>query len=185
MMRIPSHFLLAVALGAGGEFRDGFEDGIGAWNTVNDRYAEPKGGGTSAIAVVAEGRGGGKALRIDGGGKRGIALRALPAYPGKYRVAGWIRAEGIDAGRAGILVEWIDGKGKWMRGDRADYFEKWRDRFEEVRRKGSEIWFYVAWVPQGKFPNRMIDSWAGKPRVLHWLNALHGTSGYLHWALNW
>jgi len=40
------------------------------------------------------------------------------------------------------------------------------------------------WVPQGKFPNRMIDGGAIKPRVLHWLNALDDTDGYLHWALN-
>jgi len=39
-------------------------------------------------------------------------------------------------------------------------------------------------VPQGKFPNRMIDSSAIKPRVLHWFNALDDTDGYLHWALN-
>ena len=30
----------------------------------------------------------------------------------------------------------------------------------------------------------MIDSHAIKSRVLHWLNALYDTSGYLHWALN-
>ena len=30
----------------------------------------------------------------------------------------------------------------------------------------------------------MIDSSAIKPRVLHWLNGLYDTDGYLHWALN-
>ena len=57
-------------------------------------------------------------------------MRVLPAYPGKYRVSGWIRCEGVDTGQTGVYAEWIGGKGKW-------------------------------------------------------LNALEGTSGYLHWALNW
>ena len=65
-----------------------------------------------------------------------------------------------------------------------NYFEKWLDRYRAAQRAGCEVWFYVAWVPQGRYPNRMIDSYAIKPRVLHWLNALYQTSGYLHWALN-
>jgi len=65
-----------------------------------------------------------------------------------------------------------------------NYFEQWLDKYRAARKSGNEIWFYVAWVPQGKYPNRMIDSHAVKPRILHWLNALYDTSGYLHWALN-
>jgi hypothetical protein len=66
-----------------------------------------------------------------------------------------------------------------------NYFEQWQQQFRGAQRDGYEIWFYVAWVPQGHYPNRMIDSYAVKPRVLHWLNAIYDTSGYLHWALNW
>ncbi|MCC7495283.1 MAG: DUF4091 domain-containing protein [Fimbriimonadaceae bacterium] len=66
-----------------------------------------------------------------------------------------------------------------------NYFMQWRDAFRAQQAAGREVWFYVAWVPQGAFPNRMIDSSALKPRVLHWLNALGETTGYLHWALNW
>ena len=65
-----------------------------------------------------------------------------------------------------------------------NYFEKWLDQYRAAQQEGNELWFYVAWVPQGKYPNRMIDSFAIKPRVLHWLNAIYDTSGYLHWALN-
>lgn len=66
-----------------------------------------------------------------------------------------------------------------------NYFNQSRDKFLEYQRNGeAEMWFYTAWVPQGKFPNRMIDSAAIKPRVLHWLNYLYDTKGYLHWALN-
>ena len=65
-----------------------------------------------------------------------------------------------------------------------NYFAQWLDQYRELQRKGNELWFYIAWVPQGKWPNRMIDSAAIKPRVLHWLNAIYDTTGYLHWALN-
>ncbi len=66
-----------------------------------------------------------------------------------------------------------------------NYFEQWLDQYRQAQDEGNEIWFYVAWVPQGKYPNRMIDGPAIKPRILHWLNAIYDTTGYLHWALNW
>lgn len=65
-----------------------------------------------------------------------------------------------------------------------NYFEQWLPEYRKAQAAGNKVWFYIAWVPQGKFPNRMIDSSAIKPRVLHWLNALYDTDGYLHWALN-
>jgi len=65
-----------------------------------------------------------------------------------------------------------------------NYFDQWRDQFRKAQAAGNQVWTYIAWVPQGKFPNRMIDGGAIKPRVLHWLNALDDTDGYLHWALN-
>jgi len=65
-----------------------------------------------------------------------------------------------------------------------NYFEQWRDQYRKAQAAGNKVWTYLAWVPQGKFPNRMIDGGAIKPRVLHWLNALDDTDGYLHWALN-
>jgi hypothetical protein len=65
-----------------------------------------------------------------------------------------------------------------------NYFEQWLDQYQAAKQQGAEMWFYVAWVPQGRYPNRVIDSHAIKSRVLHWLNALYDTTGYLHWALN-
>ena len=65
-----------------------------------------------------------------------------------------------------------------------NYFEQSLDAFRAAQRQGNELWFYIAWVPQGRYPNRMIDSQAIKSRVLHWLNATYDTTGYLHWALN-
>ncbi len=65
-----------------------------------------------------------------------------------------------------------------------NYFNQWLDQYKKAQAEGYEIWFYVAWVPQGHYPNRMIDSHAIKPRILHWMNFIYDTSGYLHWALN-
>ncbi|MBC7288196.1 MAG: DUF4091 domain-containing protein, partial [Armatimonadetes bacterium] len=65
-----------------------------------------------------------------------------------------------------------------------NYFDEWLNEYRTAQQEGYEIWFYVAWVPQGHYPNRMIDSHAIKPRVLHWMNYIYDTSGYLHWALN-
>lgn len=75
----------------------------------------------------------------------------------------------------GYLEDWVP---------QINYFEQWLPQFRKAQAAGNKIWFYVAWVPQGKYPNRMIDSSAIKPRVLHWLNGLYDTDGYLHWALN-
>jgi len=66
-----------------------------------------------------------------------------------------------------------------------NYFEQWLDQYKTAQGAGNEIWFYIAWVPQGKYPNRMIDSAAIKSRVLHWLNGIYDTTGYLQRALNW
>lgn len=65
-----------------------------------------------------------------------------------------------------------------------NYFEQWKEQYRQAQAAGYKVWIYVAWVPQGKYPNRMIDGGAIKPRILHWLNALEDTDGYLHWALN-
>ncbi|HQK94700.1 MAG TPA: DUF4091 domain-containing protein [Armatimonadota bacterium] len=95
-----------------------FEKDLAGWSLAHTWYEKPAGGGLSeAIVVDGEGRDGGKALRITGGGKRGLAMQAPVAYPGRYRVTGWLKCEGLEAGQAGVLAEWMDGKGTWLRGD--------------------------------------------------------------------
>ncbi|MBM3475667.1 MAG: DUF4091 domain-containing protein [Armatimonadetes bacterium] len=66
-----------------------------------------------------------------------------------------------------------------------NYFDQWYDQYERWHReKEYELWFYVAWVPQGKYPNRLIDTETIKPRIIHWMNYLYDSRGYLHWGLN-
>ena len=62
-----------------------------------------------------------------GEGKRNLAIQALPAYPGRYRVTGWIKCEKLDVGQAGVLLEWIGRGSKWMRGDWAVQVSGTRD----------------------------------------------------------
>lgn len=96
-----------------------FEQGAQGWSLNNDWYMKPAGGGLSQMTVVDEGHGGGKALKFVGGGKRAIAMQVFPVYPGKYRVTGWLKCEGLDNTGASILCEWMSADGKWLRGDTA------------------------------------------------------------------
>jgi hypothetical protein len=66
-----------------------------------------------------------------------------------------------------------------------NYFDQWYDQYHRWQQAGEfELWFYIAWVPQGKYPNRLIDTETIKPRIAHWINYLYGADGYLHWGLN-
>jgi hypothetical protein len=67
-----------------------------------------------------------------------------------------------------------------------NYFDQWYEGYRKFQQSGdAELWFYLAWVPQGKYAQRLVDRQAIEPRVIHWMNYLWGTSGYLHWALEW
>ncbi|MDW8291240.1 MAG: DUF4091 domain-containing protein, partial [Armatimonadota bacterium] len=65
-----------------------------------------------------------------------------------------------------------------------NFLEQWFPQFRRVQSRGVELWFYVAWLPQGKYPNRLLDYPLVKTRVLHWLNHLTDTTGFLHWGYN-
>jgi hypothetical protein len=65
-----------------------------------------------------------------------------------------------------------------------NYLEQWNAQFLEMQKEGVELWYYTAWVPQGRYPNRLMDFPLLKTRILHWLNYLSGTTGYLHWGFN-
>lgn len=96
-----------------------FEQGLKGWSLSNDWYAKPPGGGLSQMTVADEGHGGGKAIKFVGEGKRGIAMQVFPVYPGKYRVTGWIKCEGLEGVNASVLCEWMSADNQWMRGDTA------------------------------------------------------------------
>jgi len=65
-----------------------------------------------------------------------------------------------------------------------NYLEQWMPRFKQAQKGGAELWYYTAWVPQGRYPNRLMDYALIKTRMLHWLNYTSGTTGYLHWGWN-
>jgi hypothetical protein len=60
----------------------------------------------------------------------------------------------------------------------------WFPRFEQARRDGAELWFYVCCHPLGRYPNRFLDQSLLKARVLFWIHYLYDLDGYLHWGLN-
>lgn len=65
-----------------------------------------------------------------------------------------------------------------------NYFDKWYDGYRAAQQSGEvELWFYIAWVPQGKYTNRLIDTACIKTRLIHWINFVYGATGYLHWGL--
>jgi len=103
------------------------------------------------------------------------SYRALAAAV-KARAPGLRRIDAVHVPDLGGSLEiWVP---------QLNYFHKWLERFRAAQKAGNEIWFYVAWVPQGKYPNRMIDGASIKSRILHWMNGIYGTTGYLHWALD-
>lgn len=116
---MPWFTLVMVAAAPGPSLlRNGdFEVGLEGWSVTHNWYEHSQGAGTSPVTAVDEGRGGGKALRIDGGGKRGIAMQVFPAYPGRYRVTGWIRCQNLAGVEAKVLCEWMGHDNKWLRGD--------------------------------------------------------------------
>jgi len=61
----------------------------------------------------------------------------------------------------------------------------WYPRFDQVRREGAELWFYVCCHPLGRYPNRFLDQSLLKARVLFWIQYLYDLDGYLHWGLNY
>ncbi|HEY2843867.1 MAG TPA: DUF4091 domain-containing protein, partial [Bryobacteraceae bacterium] len=65
-----------------------------------------------------------------------------------------------------------------------DYLQRWEGEYDAMQKKGAELWYYTAWVPQEHYPNRLMDYPLLKTRVLHWINYTTGTTGYLHWGLN-
>jgi len=61
----------------------------------------------------------------------------------------------------------------------------WYDGYRARQRAGGmELWLYTSWLPQGAYPNRLIDYPLLKTRLLPWVAARYGATGFLHWGLN-
>lgn len=56
--------------------------------------------------------------------------------------------------------------------------------YQERQRAGEEVWFYTCVFPQGEYANRFLEQPLIKTRLLHWINARYGVTGYLHWGYN-
>jgi hypothetical protein len=84
-------------------------------------------------------------------------------------------------------VEAVEGEffGKldiWV--PKLSHLNLWYPRFDEARRQGAELWYYICCHPMGRYPNRWVDQPLLQVRVLHWMNYLYNLDGFLHWALN-
>lgn len=67
-----------------------------------------------------------------------------------------------------------------------DYFNQNKVRLRKEQEDGQiELWFYTCWLPQGNYPNRLLDYPLYKTRILHWANFIYDATGYLHWGYNW
>jgi len=56
--------------------------------------------------------------------------------------------------------------------------------YQDLQKKGKEIWFYTCLRPRGNYANRFIELPLLQTRYLHWINFKYNIPGYLHWGLN-
>ncbi|MBI3922017.1 MAG: DUF4091 domain-containing protein, partial [Armatimonadetes bacterium] len=67
-----------------------------------------------------------------------------------------------------------------------DCLDRSLDKYLMKRRKyGNELWFYSCMYPNGTYANRLIDYPLIKTRMLPWIAARYGLTGYLHWGYNY
>ena len=64
------------------------------------------------------------------------------------------------------------------------HLRNWYDFYDQARKDGNELWYYICCHPTGRYPNRFLDYALVKVRLLHWLNYRYGLTGYLHWGFN-
>ena len=65
-----------------------------------------------------------------------------------------------------------------------DQYHKEYPFYQERQAAGDEIWFYTCVVPQDNYANRFLEQPLSHTRFLHWINFRYGSTGYLHWGLN-
>ena len=57
--------------------------------------------------------------------------------------------------------------------------------FRQRQQAGDQVWTYVCCGPCGRYANRFIDQRNVLPRLIFWIMARYGATGYLHWGYNW
>lgn len=57
--------------------------------------------------------------------------------------------------------------------------------FRKRQKAGDQVWTYVCCEPTGRYANRFIDQRTVLPRLIFWIMARYGATGYLHWGYNW
>lgn len=64
------------------------------------------------------------------------------------------------------------------------HLRNWYSYYDEARKQGSEMWYYICCHPPGVYMNRFLDYALIKTRLLHWVNYRYDLPGYLHWGFN-
>ena len=103
---------------------------------------------------------------------RALSRRAHAAAPRLKRI------EAIQvADLAGDLEIWVVEE---------SVLDRWYDSTYRARQRSGrmELWLYTSWLPQGAYPNRLIDYPLLKTRLLPWVARRYDLSGFLHWGLN-
>ena len=59
------------------------------------------------------------------------------------------------------------------------------DFFRERQAAGDTVWTYVCCGPTGRYANRFTDQKTVLSRLIFWIMAKWGVTGYLHWGYNW
>lgn len=57
--------------------------------------------------------------------------------------------------------------------------------FRKRMEAGDKVWTYVCCAPTGKYANRFVDQRTVLCRLIFWIMARYGATGYLHWGYNW
>lgn len=143
-----------------------FEEGLAPFLGALERHLEERGWLEKAVLHIADEPSLGNA---DSWRERSRAARA--AAP-RFR-----RIDAIEASDfGGDLEVWVP---------KLSHLERWLPWYEEARRAGAELWFYVCCHPTGGlYPNRFLDGPLADVRLLQWLPAVYDLRGYLHWGWN-
>lgn len=62
-------------------------------------------------------------------------------------------------------------------------YAQYRDRCEERRAAGKQVWWYVCCGPLPPWPNYLLTNDPIDGRVLSWMQVKHGVQGELYWAV--